>query len=143
MKPDALRQLLRQRRLVLDEAIHAFGECLRKETEAGQTLQAIEAAIARETEKARDLDGGDATVETFGAWFRCAREEREASAAELDRAQAETARARAVMAAARTAQEAAETLEADQKAEAARLAERRAQAQLDEVAQRGRSGPHA
>ncbi len=142
MKPHALRQLLRQRRLVLDEAIHAFGECLRKETEAGQTLQAIEAAIARETERARDLDGSDATVETFGAWFRRARDELQASAAALDRAQAETARARAVMTAARTALEAAETLEAAQKTEAARLAEQRAQAQLDEVAQRRRR-PHA
>jgi flagellar export protein FliJ len=141
MKPHALRQLLRQRRLVLDEAIHAFGECLRDETAAAHALQAIEAAIARETEKARELDGSDATVEAFGAWFRRAREELEVSAAALDRAQAETARARAVMAAARTALEAAETLEAAQKAEAKRLAEQRAQAQLDEVAQR-RRGAH-
>lgn len=142
MKPHALRQLLRQRRLVLDEAIHAFGECLRKETEAGQALQSIEAAIARETEKARDLEAGDATVEAFGAWFRRARAELKTATVAFDRTQAETARARAVMAAARTALEAAEKVEAAQKAEATRLAEQRAQAQLDEVAQR-RRGPHA
>ena len=143
MRPRALRQLLRQRRLVLDEAIYAFGECLRKETEAAQTQQAIEAVIARETNNARDLDGTDATVEAFGAWFRRARKELAATTAALDRAQAETARARAVMAAARAALEAVGNLEAAQKAEAARLAEQRAQAQLDEIGQRRRRGPYA
>jgi len=138
MKRNALHQVVRLRRVVLDEAIQDFAECLRKETEAGQTLRTIEAAIAREVDKAGDLDGSDAMVEAFGTWFRRARDDLQTATTGFEQAQADTARARAVMSAARSALEAAESLNSNRQAEANRIEEHHQQNRLDDLAQRRR-----
>ena len=70
MKSDPLASLLRLRRLTADQARRELAECLRAESEAKQAIAAIDAEIARETEVATSLAGGDAEVEAFAAWLR-------------------------------------------------------------------------
>ena len=70
MKSDPLASLLRLRRLTADQARRELAECLRAESEAKQAIAAIDAKIARETEVATSLAGGDAEVEAFAAWLR-------------------------------------------------------------------------
>ncbi len=134
MKRNGLEQVLRMRRMVLDEAVQNFAECLRKEAEAAGAVRAIEAAIAREAERAGDLDGGDALVEAFGTWFRKARDDLEAAMTVYEEAEADTVRARAVISAARSALEATESVKANQGAEVRRAEEREQQKILDEAA---------
>ena len=137
MKPDSLEQLARVRRMTLDQALGALAEALRRDAEAEQAVQAIEAAIVRETERAGDLDEGDAAVEAFGAWFRRIRKELEQAIAGRERAQGETARCRALVAAAQTAFEAVSSVKSRRDEAAAAEEQRREQRFIDEFAGRG------
>ncbi len=65
MKSDPLAALLRLRRLTADQARRELADCLRAESEAKQAIAAIDAEIARETEVATGLAGGDAEVEAY------------------------------------------------------------------------------
>lgn len=134
MTHDPLEALLRLRRTAVDEARRGLAHCLRVEGEAAASVSAIEAAIERETELASSLAAGDAEVESFALWLRRIRpKQRAAQAAELEAATA-TARARAVLGAARAAVRAVEATLEKHAAAAQAEAERRAQAEIDEVA---------
>ncbi len=140
MTHDPLEALLRLRRLGVDEARRGLAECLRLESEAATAVGGIEAAIEREMEAATNLAAGDAEVEAFAAWLRRIRPKQRAAHEAADAAEAETAQARYVLGAAQAAVRAVEEM-LDQHAAAVHAeAERRAQAEIDEAAQRCR--PH-
>jgi colicin import membrane protein len=138
MTQDPLGSLLRLRQVALDEARRELAECLRAESEAGAAVAAIEAAIEHEMEVASSLAAGDAEVEAFAAWLRRIRPEQRAAEAAVAAAEAATAQARAVLGAARAAVRAAETMIEKKAAEARAAADRKAQAEVDEVAGRNR-----
>lgn len=138
MKPDSLQQLTRVRRITLDQALQSLADALRRDAEAEQSVQAIEAAIVRETERAGDVDASDAMVEAFGSWFSRVRKELQQAMVRQEHAQAETARARALVAAAQTALEAVTTEKERRNEAAAQQERRREQHELDEFAGRNR-----
>jgi len=140
MARDPLVALLRLRHLTVDEARRDLAASLRAEDAAAQVVARLEAAIERETEAACSLAADDADVEAFAAWLRRIRPEQSAAHAAQDRAEAETALARGVLAAARGAARAAEAMLERQESARQAEAERLAQRDIDEVAQRrGRS----
>jgi len=139
MTEDPLESLLRMRRIAADEARRGLAESLRVESEATKAVAAIESAIEQETEVAASIAAGDAEVEAFAAWLRRIRPRRDAAYVAEQAAEAETARARIVLGAARAAVRAVEEILQEHAAAAQAEAERRAQAELDEVAQRHRS----
>jgi flagellar export protein FliJ len=136
MTHDPLETLLRLRRLAADEARRGLAECLRAESEAAAAVAAIEAAIERETDAATSLAAGDAEVEAYAAWLRRIRPEQRAAHAAAESAEAATAQARMVLGAARASVLAAEEMLAQHAAAAEAAAERRAQNEIDETAQR-------
>ncbi len=137
MKPDSLDRLARVRRITLDQALQALAEALRRDADAEQAVHTIEAAIVRETERANDLEAGDAVVEAFGSWFGRIRKELQQAMTARDRALHETARCRAVVAAAQAALEAVTSVTARRDEAAAAQEQRREQRLLDEFAGRG------
>jgi flagellar export protein FliJ len=136
MKSDPLAALLRLRRLTADQARRELADCLRAESEAKQAVTDIDAVIARETEVATSLAGGDAEVEAYAAWLRRIRPRQLAARAAEGAAVAETTEARAVLAMARAAVRAVEELLTQRGGEERMAAERQAQREIDEVAQR-------
>lgn len=138
MKSDPLAALLRLRRLTADQARRELADCLRAESEAKQALAAIDAEIARETEIATSLAGGDAEVEAFAAWLRRIRPSQHGARVAEAATVAQTTEARAVLAMARAAVRAVEELLTQRGAEARMTAEHQAQRDIDEVAQRTR-----
>jgi flagellar export protein FliJ len=139
MNLDPLESLLRMRRMAVDDARRGLAECLRAEGQATAEVAAIEAAIEQEMEVATRLTAGDFEVEAFAAWLRQMRPRQRAALAGEQEAETATMEARTVLAAAQAAVRAVEEM-LEQHAAAARAeAERRAQGELDEIAQR--SGP--
>ena len=136
MKSDPLASLLRLRRLTADQARRELADCLRAESEARQAIAAIDAAIARETEVATGLAGGDAEVEAFAAWLRRVRPNQHGARVAEAATVAQTTEARAVLAMARAAVRAVEELLTQRAAEERIIAEHHAQREIDEVAQR-------
>jgi len=136
MTHDPLEALLRLRRLAVDDARRGLGDCLRAESEASAAVSSIEDAIVRETEAATDLAKGDAEVEAFAAWLRRIRPTQHAAHEALDAAERETAEARVVLGAAQAAVRAVEAVLEEHAAAAVAADERRAQAAIDEAAQR-------
>lgn len=138
MARDALHSLLRLRRMALDGAQRTLGLCLAQEEAAGQSVIRAEAAIARETGIA-EQSSEDGEVEAFAAWLPVGRRARQEAEAARDLAAKETALARAALTLARSAVEAAEDLIERRAVSQRQLAERRAQAVLDEVGLRAAS----
>ncbi|MGC1413201.1 MAG: hypothetical protein WA864_30155 [Acetobacteraceae bacterium] len=136
MSHDPLEALLRLRRLAADEARRGLAECLRAEGEAAVAVATIEAAIDCETEAATSLAAGDAEVEAFAAWLRRIRPKQRAALAAAEAAEAATTQARGVLGATRAAVQAVEETLEKQAAVVRAEAERRAQAEIDEAAQR-------
>ena len=136
MTDDPLRALLRLRRMAADEARRDLAERLRIESDAAAVVAEIEAAIQRENEFATSLASGDADVETFVAWLRRMQPRQQAARAAEEEAAAATLHARVVLAAARAAVKAAEEMLEQRMAAERAKAERKAQAELDEIAQR-------
>jgi flagellar export protein FliJ len=136
MKSDPLASLLRLRRLTADQARRELADCLRAESEAKQAIAAIDAKIARETEVATALAGGDAEVEAYAAWLRRIRPSQQAARVAEAATIAQTTEARAVLAMARAAVRAVEELLTQRGAEERMTAEHQAQREIDEVAQR-------
>jgi flagellar export protein FliJ len=136
MTPDPLDALLRLRRMAVDEARLGLAECLRTESEAANAAGEVDAAIDRETEAASSLAAGDAEVEAFAAWFHRIRPRQHAAHEAEATAEAETVSARAILAVAQAAVRAAEEMMAKHAAAAHAGAERRAQAEIDEIAGR-------
>lgn len=136
MKSDPLASLLRLRRLTADQARRELADCLRAESEAKQAIAAIDAKIARETEVATALAGGDAEVEAYAAWLRRIRPSQQAARVAEAATIAQTTEARAVLAMARAAVRAVEELPTQRGAEERMTAEHQAQREIDEVAQR-------
>jgi flagellar export protein FliJ len=136
MTQDPLESLLRLRRLAVDDARRGLADCLRAESLAAQAVAAIEAAIEHETDVTASLAAGDAEVEAFATWLRRIRpKQHSAHAAEAD-AEAATARGRAILAAAQSAVAAVEDMLARHAAERMAEAQRQAQREIDEAAQR-------
>jgi flagellar export protein FliJ len=131
-----LEALLRLRRMAADEARRALAECLRAESEAAAAVAAIETAIDREAEAATSLSVGDAEVEAFAAWLRRIRPKQQAALAAEEAAETATAQARMVLGAARAGVRAAEEMLEKHAAVEQAAAERRAQNEIDEAAQR-------
>ncbi len=136
MSHDPLEALLRLRRMAADEARRGLAECLRVESETTAAVAAIEAAIDREMEAASSLAAGDAEVEAFAAWLRRIRPKQQSAQAAADDAETATTQARAVLGAARAGVRAAEEMLEKHAATAKAAAERQAQSEIDEVAQR-------
>jgi len=136
MACDPLEALLRLRRLAVDEARRGVAACVDAEAEAARTVARLKEAIERETEVASSLTTDDADVEAFAAWLRRIRPEQAAAHAARERAETETARARAVLAAAHVAERAAEAMLEQQASARLAEAERLAQRDIDEAAQR-------
>jgi flagellar biosynthesis chaperone FliJ len=136
MKSDPLASLLRLRRLTADQARRELADCLRAESEAKQAIAAIDAEIARETEVATSLAGGDAEVEAFAAWLRRIRPSQHGARVAEAATVVQTTEARAVLAMARAAVRAVEELLTQRGAEQRMTAEHQAQREIDEVAQR-------
>jgi flagellar export protein FliJ len=137
---DPLEALLRLRRLAVDQARRGLADCLRIESQAAQSVAAIEAAIEHEMEVATSLAAGDVEVEAFAAWLRRVRPKQQAAHAAETQAEAATAQGRAILAAARAAVKAAEEMLERHAAAKLAEAERQAQREIDEAAQR-RSEP--
>ena len=136
MKSDPLASRLRLRRLTADQARRELADCLRAESEAKQAITAIDAEIARETEIATSLAGGDAEVEAYAAWLRRIRPTQQAARVAEATTVAQTTEARAVLAIARAAVRAVEELRTQREVEERMAAERQDQRDIDEVAQR-------
>jgi flagellar export protein FliJ len=136
MKSDPLAALLRLRRLTADQARRELADCLRAESDAKQAITAIDAEIARETEIATSLAGGDAEVEAYAAWLRRIRPTQQAACVAEAATVAQTTEARAVLAIARAAVRAVEELLTQHGAKERMMAERQDQRDIDEVAQR-------
>jgi flagellar export protein FliJ len=136
MTQDPLEALLQVRQIAADEARRSLAQCLRAESAATAAVAAIEATIEREAEAATSLAGGDAEVEAFATWLRRIRPKQRAACAAAKEAEAATIQARAVLGAARAAVRTAEQMLAKRAAEAQVIAERRAQGEIDEAAQR-------
>ena len=136
MKSDPLASLPRLRRLTADQARRELADCLRAESEANKAIAAIDAEIARETEVATSLAGGDAEVEAFAAWLRRIRPSQQAGRVAEAATVAQATEARAVLAMARAAVRAVEELLTQRGAEERMAAERQDQRDIDEVAQR-------
>ena len=133
-----LASLLRLRRTAVDAARQDLAACLSAEETAERAVAELKAAIARETEAACSLATDDADVEAFAAWLRQVRPRQAEAHAAHDRARDETARSRAALAAARAAERAAEVMLDKRTAEQRAEAEKRAQREIDEGAQRRR-----
>jgi flagellar export protein FliJ len=136
MTHDPLQALLRLRRVTADEARRDLAACLRAESEAAAAVAAIKASIERETEVATSLAAGDAEVEAFGAWLRRVRPKQRAALAAEDEAATATVRARTLLGTAQAAVRAVEETLEKHAATAHAAAERKAQGEIDEVAQR-------
>ncbi len=136
MTHEPLVSLLRLRLMAVDEARRGLAECLRLESEATKAVAAIDTAIEQEMGAATSLAAGDAEVEAFAAWLRRIRPRQRAAHAAEEEAEAATARARIVLGAARAAVKAVEEMLEEHAAAAQAEAERHAQAELDEAAQR-------
>jgi flagellar export protein FliJ len=136
MKSDPLAGLLRLRRLTADQARRELADCLQAEGQAEQALAAIDAEIAHETEVATSLAAGDVEVEAYAAWLRRMRPREVAARAAEAATIADTTEARAVLAMARAAVRAVEELLTQRDTEERMVAERHAQREIDEVAQR-------
>ena len=136
MSHEPLAALLRLRRMAADEARRGLAECLRAEGEAAAAVATIEAAIDRETEAATSLAAGDAEVEAFAAWLRRILPKQRAALAATETAEAATTQGRAVLGAARAAVQATEETLEKRAAVVRAEAERRAQNEIDEAAQR-------
>lgn len=140
MSHHSLESLLRLRQVAVDEARRGLAECLRQESEATRVVAAIQSAIEQETEAASNLATGDAEVEAFAAWLRRIRPRQQAAHEAEDEAEAATAKARVVLGAARAAVKAVEEMLEQDAAAAQTQTEHRAQAEIDEVAQRSSHG---
>lgn len=136
MKSDPLAALLRLRRLTADQTRRELADCLRAESEAKQAIAAIDTEIAHETEVATCLAGGDAEVEAYAAWLRLIRPTQQAARMAEAVAIAGTTETRAVLAMARAAVRAVEELLTQRVGEERMVAERQAQREIDEIAQR-------
>ncbi len=142
--PDPLDTVLRIRRMALDDAGRTLAACLHTEDDARQAAEAAEAAeaaIGAEGEMAADLSAGDGAVEAFARWLPVGRARVAAAQSREDTAVAETARARAGVTVARATMKAALALSERRAAERNLLAERRAQAVLDEIGSRPQADP--
>lgn len=136
MSHDPLEALLRLRRLAADEARRGLAECLRVESEAAAAVAAIEVKIEQETEVASSLAAGDAEVEAYAAWLHRIRPKQAAAHAAEAEAETATVRARGVLGAARAAVRAAEEMLERHAAALHAEDQRRAQAEIDEIASR-------
>ncbi|HET7881015.1 MAG TPA: hypothetical protein VFL55_09025 [Acetobacteraceae bacterium] len=139
MTADPLESLLRMRRVAVDDARRGLADCLSAESAAAAEVTAIEAAIEQETEVATCLTAGDLEVEAFAAWLRNMRPRQAAARNSEQEAESATTAARAVLAAAQAAVRVVEEMLEQQAAALQAEAEHKAQAELDEAAQR--SGP--
>jgi flagellar export protein FliJ len=139
MTHDPLDALLKVRRMAADEARRGLAECLRAESEAIAAIVEIEASIGRETEAATSLAADDAEVEAFAAWLRRIRPQQRAAHAAAEEAEAAATQARMLLGAACAAIRAAEEMLAKHAAEARAAAQRKGQAEIDEMAQRSGS----
>ncbi len=131
---DALKTVMRIRKLAVDEAKRGLAEALTVEDQARRVADAAEAQIGIEGEIAADLDAGDRAVEAFAAWLPTGRANAARTRAAHEQTLLEVARARAGLSAARAAAEAAESLQERREAELALEAARRDQAAMDEIA---------
>jgi flagellar biosynthesis chaperone FliJ len=127
MARDPLSTLARLRRLAVSEA----------KRDLAQALAAEEAALARAAAAEAALTGEAKTENpaAYAAWLPRGIAEARAEAAKAEAALRATERQRLLLAEARAAERAVELLLAKREAEAARMADRRAQALLDEAAQ--------
>jgi len=135
---DPLDTLLRLRRMGVDQARRGLADCLREEEAAAAAVRQMEADVARETEHATMLTGGDAVVEDFALWLRRIRILQTAALTALATAEAHTHEARAVLAAGRAAVRAVESLLERRAAEQAAGEARAMQVALDEAAHSSR-----
>ncbi|HEX3348210.1 MAG TPA: flagellar FliJ family protein [Acetobacteraceae bacterium] len=131
-----LERLLRIRKEALDTSQRALAASLAAEAEAEAMLRAAEEAIRREHGAAVDLASTDTAVEAYARWLPLGLRARRDAEASVLSAQASSTHARAHVTSARSAVEAVSKL-LDAQLEAERLSrDRRAQAALDEIAQR-------
>jgi hypothetical protein len=130
MARDPLATLARLRRLAVNEA----------KRDLADGLAAEDAALARATAAEAALTGEAETIEpgAYAAWLPRGLAVARAEGAKAEAAGRATERQRLSLAEARAAERAVEMLAAKRDAEAAKLADRRAQAMLDEAAQSGR-----
>jgi flagellar biosynthesis chaperone FliJ len=127
MARDPLATLARLRRLAVSEAKRDLAQALAAEDAALTRAAAAEAALTGEAETAEPG--------AYAAWLPRGIAEARAEAAKAEAALRATERQRLSLAEARAAERAVEMLAAKREAEAARVADRRAQALLDEAAQ--------
>jgi flagellar biosynthesis chaperone FliJ len=127
MARDPLATLARLRRLAVNEA----------KRDLADALAAEDAALARATAAEAALTGEAETSEpgAYAAWLPRGLAEARAEGAKAEAAGRATERQRLTLAEARAAERAVELLAARRAAEAAKAADRRAQAMLDEAAQ--------
>ena len=141
MPRDPLDALLKLRQRGQDDARRALSRAVQHETDAATAAKAADCAITDEQQAAMDLQAGDSVVEAFAAWLPTARARAAEAWNAAERAQAEVARARALLAAAQAAAKTVETLMQQRAASHAAAAERRTQADMDEMGARQRGRP--
>lgn len=127
MARDPLATLARLRKLAVSEAKRDLADALRAEDAALARAMAAEAAL---TDEAATAEPG-----AYAAWLPRGIAVARAEATKAEAAARATERQRLSLAEARAAERAVELLAARREAEAAKAADRRAQAMLDEAAQ--------
>jgi putative NADH-flavin reductase len=136
MARDPLLTLARLRRLAVDEARRALAARLEDEADADRAAAHLQESIARETEAASHLSGGDAVVEAFGRWLAGARRQLAAARAVQERARVDVVRARASLGAARAGAAAVDEQIARDAAERTAQETQRDQQALDDMSRR-------
>ncbi|WP_144186465.1 hypothetical protein [Elioraea rosea] len=127
MRRDPLATLARLRRLSVNEARRDLAAAIAAEDAALARAEAAERALTTEAEQ------GDPGA--YAAWLPLGLAQARAEAAKADAAARASERRRLALAEARAAERSVEILAEKRDAEAAKAAQRRAQAMLDEAAQ--------
>jgi flagellar biosynthesis chaperone FliJ len=131
---EALRALLRLRRMAVDEARRGLAACLQQKARTEAALAEIDAAIEKEAAAAAALEAGDDAVEAFGVWLKRVRTSQAAVAAQDAEAEERIQQARVVLAAAQAGLKAVEGAEARAAAERQAAAARQEQHALEDTA---------
>lgn len=132
MAADKLRTLHTVRRLEVDQARQALGQCLRAEAEAEQRIATLDDKLRRD--RAAEIEGAHWFIDMFAARFATVHADYRTAIDVLAAARARSAEARSLVVSARTAMEVVEQLIAERDVAKRAEAARRDQHTLDDIA---------
>ena len=143
MRLNALKRLLRVRHAATNEATRALADALARETEAEHAAAAAARVLAAETDVALHADAPDRTVEAYMAWLPTGRRMIKLASDRHDQATADVTLARTALGLAVTSEQAVKQALDRLEAAERQSFDRRATANLDEMAARRRPADEA